>query len=383
MRRAFHRPDRRRAPQAARVRGDRAPTDSDELNGAGPRATAAYDYDIPAALIAREPAARREAARLLVVGAGDALEHRTFADFPSLLRAGDVLAINETRVVRARLHATRERGGAAELLLLRPRAHAAFDPSAREWLALVRPGRKLRAGARLHVGTAGATIVEALTDGPRVVRFDDGVDVGALLEAYGELPLPPYVGTGDTARAERYQTVFARVPGSVAAPTASLHFTHDVLDAIRARGVVVAPLVLDVGIGTFRPMTGASVDEHVMHAERYVIPNETAASIADAKRDGRRVIAAGTTVLRALEGAALHGGSLHPGEGETDLFVKPGFTFRVVDALLTNFHLPRSTLLVLVSTFAGYGRVRHAYAAAIERQYRFFSFGDAMFVERT
>jgi S-adenosylmethionine:tRNA ribosyltransferase-isomerase len=319
---------------------------------------------------------------LLVVGAGDALEHRTFADFPALLRAGDVLAINETRVVRARLHATREHGGDAELLLLRPRAHAAFDPSAREWLALVRPGRKLRAGARLRIGAAGATIVEVLADGPRAVRFDDDVDVGALLQAHGEVPLPPYVGSGDAARAERYQTVFARVPGSVAAPTASLHFTHGVLDAIRARGVVIAPLVLDVGIGTFRPMTGASVDEHVMHAERYAIPDDTATAIATAKRDGRRVVAAGTTVLRALEGAALNG-RLTAGEGETDLFVTPGFTFRVVDALLTNFHLPRSTLLVLVSAFAGYGRVRRAYAAAIERQYRFFSFGDAMFVERT
>jgi S-adenosylmethionine:tRNA ribosyltransferase-isomerase len=184
------------------------------------------------------------------------------------------------------------------------------------------------------------------------------------------------------ARAERYQTVFARVPGSVAAPTASLHFTHDLLDVIRARGVIVAPLVLDVGIGTFRPMTGASVDEHVMHAERYAIPNATAAAIAGAKRDGRRVVAAGTTVLRALEGAALHGGRLDGGEGETDLFVTPGFAFRIVDALLTNFHLPRSTLLVLVSAFAGYDRVRRAYQAAIDRQYRFFSFGDAMFVER-
>jgi len=319
----------------------------------------------------------------MVVKTGDALEHRTFADFPSLLRAGDVLAINETRVVRARLRATREGGGDAELLLLRPRAHAAFDPSAREWLALVRPGRKLRTGVRLLIGAAGATIVDVLADGPRVVRFDDGVDVGALLETRGEVPLPPYVGAGDTARAERYQTVFARVPGSVAAPTASLHFTHDVLDLIRARGVVVAPLVLDVGIGTFRPMAGATVDEHVMHAERYAIPDATAAAIAAAQHDGRRVVAAGTTVLRALEGAAQHGGRLHGGEGETNLFVTPGFSFRVVDALLTNFHLPRSTLLVLVSAFAGYTRVRHAYQAAIEHQYRFFSFGDAMFVERT
>ncbi|MEA2718690.1 MAG: S-adenosylmethionine:tRNA ribosyltransferase-isomerase, partial [Candidatus Eremiobacteraeota bacterium] len=172
-------------------------------------------------------------------------------------------------------------------------------------------------------------------------------------------------------------------PGSVAAPTASLHFTHDVLAALRARGVVLAPLVLDVGIGTFRPMSGQTIDEHVMHAERYVIPAETADAIASAKAGGRRVIAAGTTVLRALEGAALGDGRIRPGEGETDLFVTPGFPFRVVDALLTNFHLPRSTLLVLVTAFAGYERVRAAYRDAIARKYRFFSFGDAMFVERT
>ena len=337
---------------------------------------------LPPELIAHEPAARRDAARLLVAGAGEAREHRTFADFPALLREGDVLVLNETRVVRARLHATREHGGAAEILLLRPRAQAAFDPSAREWLALVRPGRKLRAGARLTVGDAGATIAEVLPDGPRVVRFDDGVDVGALLESHGEVPLPPYVGPGDAARAERYQTVFARVPGSVAAPTASLHFTGEILTELRARGVALAPLVLDVGIGTFRPMSGTTIDEHVMHAERYAIPAETAAAIAAAQRDGRRVIAAGTTVLRALEGAALRDGHVRAGEGETDLFVTPGFAFRVVDALLTNFHLPRSTLLVLVSAFGGYARVRSAYRDAIARHYRFFSFGDAMFVER-
>jgi S-adenosylmethionine:tRNA ribosyltransferase-isomerase len=347
----------------------------------GPRDVAAYDYALPDELIAREPAARRDAARLLVLRATGALEHRTFAEFPELLRAGDVLVLNETRVVRARLRAEREGGGAAELLLLRPRAQAAFDPAAREWLALVRPGRKLREGARMRIGEAGATITGVLPDGPRVVLFDDGVDVGALLETHGELPLPPYVGVGDAARAARYQTVFARVPGSVAAPTASLHFTDDVLAALRARGVVLAPLVLDVGIGTFRPMSGTTIDEHVMHAERYAIPPETTDAIAAAKRDGRRVVAAGTTVLRALEGAALRTGRAGAGEGETDLFVTPGFRFRVVDALLTNFHLPRSTLLVLVAAFAGYARVRAAYGEAIAHRYRFFSFGDAMFVE--
>ena len=323
---------------------------------------------------------------MLVLGSDGAVAHRHFSDFAALLRSGDVLVLNETRVVRARLRALREGGGQAELLLLRPRAPGGFDPSAREWLALVRPGRKLRAGARLAVGAAGATIVDVLPDGPRVVRFDDGVDVGALLERHGETPLPPYIaprpGGADDARAERYQTVFARVPGSVAAPTASLHFTDEVLSALRARGVTIVRLVLDVGIGTFRPMQGETIDEHVMHAERYVIPADTAAAIAAAQRDGRRVVAAGTTVLRALEGAALRDGTVHPGEAETDLFVTPGFPFRVVDALLTNFHLPRSTLLVLVAAFTGHERIRQAYAAAIEREYRFFSFGDAMFVER-
>ena len=343
---------------------------------------AAYDYPLPEALIAHEPAPQRESARLLVLGDSEAREDRTFAEFPSLLRAGDVLVLNETRVVRARLHGRREGGGGVELLLLRPRERAAYDPSAREWLALVRPGRKLRAGARVHVGNAGATILEVLADGPRVIRFDDDVAVGALLEAHGEVPLPPYVGPGDAARAARYQTVFARVPGSVAAPTASLHFTEAVLQACRARGAHLAPLVLDVGIGTFRPMSGTSIDEHVMHAERYAIPAATAAAVAGAKREGRRVIAAGTTVLRALEGAAQGDGVVRAGEAETSLFVTPGFRFRIVDALLTNFHLPRSTLLVLVSAFAGYERTRRAYREATARSYRFYSFGDAMFVER-
>ena len=326
---------------------------------------------------------------MLVVPPNGAPKHRTFAEFPTLLRAGDVLVVNETRVVRARLRATRDGGGEAEILLLRPRVQARFDPAAREWLALVRPGRKLRAGARIDAGGAGATIVDVLPDGPRVLRFDDGVDVGALLERHGEVPLPPYVvargasaGDADAARAQRYQTVFARVPGSVAAPTASLHFTEEILAEIRARDVTIAPLVLDIGIATFRPMNGAAIDEHVMHAERYAIPPQTAAAVVAARRDGRRIVAAGTTALRALEGAALHDGIVHAGEAETNLFVTPGFAFAVVDALLTNFHLPRSTLLVLVAAFAGYDRVRDAYREAIEHEYRFFSFGDAMFVER-
>jgi S-adenosylmethionine:tRNA ribosyltransferase-isomerase len=348
----------------------------------------AYDYALPDALIAREPAPRRELARLLVLVPGAAPRDETFAAFPSLLRAGDVLVLNETKVIPARLVGSLAGGGRAEALLLRPRDRADFDYAARDWYALVRPGRRLRRGARIVFPGAQATVVDVLDDGPRVLRFGAEVDLEALLRASGEIPLPPYVvdaahPAGDSARAERYQTVFARVPGSVAAPTASLHFTPAILSAVAARGVEIVRLTLDVGIGTFRPMTGARLDEHVMHAERYTIPPETAAALARARADGRRVVAAGTTVVRALEGAALAGnGTVRAGSAETSLFITPGFRFAAVDALLPNFHLPRSTLLALVCAFAGYAPVRAAYAAAVERGYRFFSFGDAMFCER-
>ncbi len=348
----------------------------------------AYDYALPDALIAREPAARRELARLLVLAPGAAPRDATFADFPSLLRAGDVLVLNETKVIPARLIGTLASGGRAEALLLRPRDRDGFDYAARDWFALVRPGKRLRTGASIAFPGATAEVVDVLADGPRVLRFGPEVDLEALLRASGEIPLPPYVVDAahpgaDAARSGRYQTVFARVPGSVAAPTASLHFTPEILAAIEARGVEIVRLTLDVGIGTFRPMTGARLDEHVMHAERYTIPAEAAEALARARAAGRRVIAAGTTVVRALEGAALAGaGIVRAGSAETSLFITPGFRFAVVDALLTNFHLPRSTLLALVCAFAGYAPVRAAYAAAVEREYRFFSFGDAMFCER-
>jgi S-adenosylmethionine:tRNA ribosyltransferase-isomerase len=343
--------------------------------------TSAYDYELPPELVARTPAERRDAARLLVLEPGGPAD-RTFADFPALLRAGDVLVLNETRVIPARLRITRAGGGSGEVLLLRPADRDAFAFEAREWFALVRPGRRLRPGARIDAGGAGATILEAADDGVRRLRFDDGVDVGALLERSGEVPLPPYVGPGDAGRAARYQTVFARVPGSVAAPTASLHFTPEILAAIAAAGVEIVRLTLDVGIGTFRPMHEGPVAAHRMHAERFAIPEATAAAVMGAKRDGRRVVAAGTTVVRALEGAAQADGIVRPGAAETRLFIRAGFEFRIVDALLTNFHLPRSTLLVLVAAFAGYEPIRGAYRTAIERRYRFFSFGDAMFAER-
>ncbi len=354
------------------------------MNVPGPADVAAYDYELPDALIAREPAARRELARLLVVETGRELRDATFAAFPELLRAGDVLVLNETRVIPARLAGTLAGGGRAEALLLRPRDRDAFDYAAREWFALVRPGKRLRAGARIAFAGAEAEVVAVLPDGPRVLRFGPAVDLEALLREAGEVPLPPYVGPGDAARADRYQTVFARVPGSVAAPTASLHFTPEILAAVAGRGTEIVRLTLDVGIGTFRPMNGDRIAEHVMHSERYTIGEAAAAAIERARAEGRRIVAAGTTVVRALEGAAAAGaGRILPGSAETDLFITPGYRFRAVDALLTNFHLPRSTLLVLVCAFAGYAPVRAAYAAAIARGYRFFSFGDAMFCERS
>lgn len=344
---------------------------------------------MPAALIAHDPAERRELARLLVLtGDGSTTRDQTFADFPSLLRAGDVLVLNETRVIPARLQGTLAGGGSAEALLLRPRDRVAFDYGAREWFALVRPGKRLRAGARIRFGNVQAEVIEVLEDGPRVLRFDADTDLEALLREAGEIPLPPYVAgprrraADERARTERYQTVFARVPGSVAAPTASLHFTTDILGEIEACGVEIVRLVLNVGSATFRPMSGTRLDQHVMHAERFSVPAQTAEAIERARAQGRRIVAAGTTVIRALESIAQHDGRVRPGSGETALFIVPGFRFRVVDALLTNFHLPRSTLLALVSAFAGYDAVRGAYADAIARHYRFFSFGDAMFCER-
>jgi S-adenosylmethionine:tRNA ribosyltransferase-isomerase len=307
----------------------------------------------------------------------------TFAAFPELLRSGDVLVLNETRVIPARLRFTRSGGGSAELLLLGPAEGDAFAFEARAWFALMRPAKRFPPGTRLMFGASGATVEAVAEGGRRIVRFDDGVDVAELLERAGELPLPPYVGIGDGDREARYQTVFARVPGSVAAPTASLHFTPEVLAAIEQRGVEIVRLTLDVGIGTFRPMRAGPVAAHEMHAERYAIPPATAAAVNRARAEGRRVVAAGTTVVRALEGSAAAGGSVEPGAAETRLFITPGFRFRVVDALLTNFHLPQSTLLVLVTAFIGYDRMRAAYTAAIARNYRFFSFGDAMFAERT
>lgn len=352
------------------------------------RSSAAYDYELPSELIAQAPAERRDASRLLVLCDG-ALQDRYFSDLPELVRPGDVLVLNETRVIAARLFGRRRGGGRVEILLLHPAGDLRYDPFAVVWCALVRPGSRVRVGARVEIVDAAGealAVAEVLSvngaDGTRELRFESTIPMEALLARAGRLALPPYIHNESQEAQERYQTVFARVPGSVAAPTAALHVTPELLERLAERGVEVAKLTLDVGMGTFRPMKSERIDEHTMHAERYVLPQETVDAIDVARARGGRVVALGTTVVRALEGnVAAHGG-LRAGEFQTSLFVTPGFHFRVVDALVTNFHLPRSTLLVLVSAFAGRERVLAAYRHAVECRYRFFSFGDAMLVCR-
>jgi S-adenosylmethionine:tRNA ribosyltransferase-isomerase len=315
--------------------------------------------------------------------------HRHFSDLPAYLRAGDVLVLNETRVIAARIFGERiPSGGRAELLLLHPATSSRYDPSARNWIVLAKPARRLRAGSvvALRAGDATlgrATVVAELAEGMREVGFELEVPFEEFLGRAGRLPLPPYIHNDSAEAQVRYQTVFARVPGSVAAPTASLHFTPTLLAAIEARGVEIVRLRLDVGLGTFRPIVAEHLDDHRMHPETYEIPEATARAVELAKAQGRRVVAAGTTVVRALEGSIRSHGRVVGGEDATDMFIRPGFAFRAIDAMITNFHLPQSSLLVMVSAFAGRERIMAAYAEAIERRYRFFSFGDAMLIEGT
>ena len=321
-----------------------------------------YDYDLPEAAIAQTPAEIRSAARLLVaIVPGGAVEHRRVSDLSGYVREGDVIVVNETKVLPARLRLHKETGGAAEVLLLER-----LDDD--RWIALVRPGRRLSPGNILR-GPSGpvAVVEERLDDGRRVVRI---VDASAA-EAEGELPLPPYI-TKPLDDPGRYQTVYAASPGSAAAPTAGLHLTPEVLAACEAAGAEIHRIDLAVGLDTFRPVSG-ELDDHVMHSERYRVPAET----WEACEKAERVIAVGTTATRALEAAASSGEL----SGRTSLFIRPGFDFQVVDVLLTNFHLPRSTLLVLLHAFAG-DRWRELYDIALSEGYRFLSFGDAMLVAR-
>ncbi|HEY2473630.1 MAG TPA: tRNA preQ1(34) S-adenosylmethionine ribosyltransferase-isomerase QueA [Candidatus Cybelea sp.] len=344
---------------------------------------AAYDYELPQGLIAQFPAPVRDASRLLAVD-GPAIGHYSFHELPQLLRRGDLLVLNETRVIPARIYG-RYAGGTArvELLLLHPARSLEYDRDARRWIALAKPARRLRSGTRILFGEHGeANVVRELADGMREIELHLHAPLEQFLSRAGEMPIPPYIHNRSLATQERYQSVFARIPGSVAAPTASLHFTPELLDEIAASGIEICRLRLNVGLGTFRPVTAERVEDHAMHAEAYAIDEPVARTIERARGEGRRIVAVGTTVVRALEGNVATFGRLTAGEHATELFIRPGFRFRVVDAMITNFHLPRSTLLMLVSAFAGRTNVLHAYAEAIARRYRFYSFGDAMFVTR-
>jgi S-adenosylmethionine:tRNA ribosyltransferase-isomerase len=341
-----------------------------------------FDFELPAERIAQH-AAPRGTSRLLVVDAEGEARHRSIAELPRLLRAGDLLVVNDTRVLAARLFARRvgeggQRGGEIELLL----AEKVGD---RTWDCLARPGRKARPGTRLALGAdeiaLGAEVLELGADGRRRVRFSEPVE--PHLDRLGHVPLPPYIDRPDeSADRERYQTVWASKPGAIAAPTAGLHFTPELLAELERAGVERAAVTLHVGLGTFKPVVAELVHEHRMDFERFEIPEATANAISRARDERRRVVAVGTTVVRTLESAAGETGTPRAGAGSTDLFVTPGFRFRAVDALLTNFHLPRSTLLFLVCAFAGRERVLAAYREAIERGYRFYSYGDAMLLER-
>ena len=348
-----------------------------------------YEYDLPPGQIARYPTEQRDQSRLLVVPRGGGpLHHRVFSDIIDLFDPGDVLVVNESQVLPARLLGRKPTGAPSEILLLRPwsgeGAASALDPALDEvtlWEALVRPGGKLKPGRIVNIAPGfDVEIVDGAPGGGRIVRLVVEGSVREALERHGHVPLPPYLGREDEPLdRERYQTVYARVPGSVAAPTAGLHFTPDLLGAIEAKGVQRAEVTLDVGVGTFRPVEVDDPDQHEMHFESYFIPDEAARVINVAKVERRRVWAVGTTVVRTLESAA-RGGQVEAGGGVTDLFVRPGYAFEVIDGLITNFHLPRSTLLMLVAAFTGYERVMGAYDTAVADSYRFYSYGDAMVV---
>ncbi|NUZ04317.1 tRNA preQ1(34) S-adenosylmethionine ribosyltransferase-isomerase QueA [Piscinibacter koreensis] len=338
-----------------------------------------FDFDLPPELIAQQPAAERTASRLLD-GRGAEPVDRRFRDLPGLLRTGDLLVVNDTRVIKARLHGTKATGGAVEALVER------VLPG-NDVLAHVRASKMPKPGGRIRFADAfDADVIGRDGPGDALVRLHFPDDPFALLERHGAVPLPPYIAHDAGADDERrYQTVFAARAGAVAAPTAALHFDAALLDALAAQGVDRASVTLHVGAGTFQPVRD-DIASHTMHSEWFEVPPATVAAIEATRQRGGRVVAVGTTTLRALESAARDaapGETLRAGSAETDIFIKPGFAFRVVDVLITNFHLPRSTLMMLVSAFAGHARIRALYAHAIRERYRFFSYGDAMLLERT
>lgn len=335
-----------------------------------------YAFHLPGELIAQHPLDRRDDSRLLCLDRRDgAICHRRFRELPQLLRSGDVLVMNDSRVLPSRLLGHREgTGGAAELLLLEQKGKDL-------WETLARPGKKLRPGSRVVFGDGllVGEVTDTLEGGNRLVRFSyQGENFFTVLERIGQMPLPPYI-TERLEDGERYQTVYSRQLGSAAAPTAGLHFTPELLEALRDKGVQTGFVTLHVGLGTFRPVKAENITDHHMHLEHYTVPEETARLVNAAKTEGRRVIAVGTTSCRTLE-SAWKEGALTPGPGSTGIFIYPGYRFQVLDGLITNFHLPESTLIMLVSAFAGYESTMNAYREAVQERYRFFSFGDAMFI---
>ncbi|CAH2031653.1 tRNA preQ1(34) S-adenosylmethionine ribosyltransferase-isomerase QueA [Trichlorobacter ammonificans] len=337
-----------------------------------------FHFDLPDDLIARYPAPHRDGSRLMVLyRREERIEESLFGRIGCYLRPGDLLVLNDTRVIPARLHGTKETGGRVELLLVR--AQEGSEPC---WQCMLRSSKPCRPGqiVRLPDGVT-AKVIERSGEQEWLVRFAGCDDFGAWLLRAGELPIPPYLGRGtEELDRERYQTVYAAEAGAVAAPTAGLHFTPQLLDSLRSQGIATATVTLHVGPGTFQPLRVEQVREHRMHGERFRIPAATATAVAATRAAGGRIIAVGTTVARTLEHAADENGLLRPGEGETDIFLYPGCRFRAVDALLTNFHLPESTLLMLVSAFAGQDFVRRAYRTAVEKRFRFYSYGDAMLI---
>jgi S-adenosylmethionine:tRNA ribosyltransferase-isomerase len=339
--------------------------------------TADFEYELPEELIAQRPADRRDASRLLVVRRSDgSVDDRTFPDLLELIPPGDVLVLNDTRVFPARLVGQKPTGARAEILLLQPREDD------RHWEAIVRPGGKLKPGRRVIIGDGLEIAIEdSLPGGGRLVCLECEGDPWAAIERHGRVPLPPYIRREDDAEdRSRYQTVYAARAGSIAAPTAGLHFTGKLLEELEARGVTLVRITLHVGIGTFRPVDAERLEEHELHAERFHVEPQAASRLNSARSVGASVWAVGSTVCRTLEASADPDGQVREGGGWTDLFIHPPYRFRVVDRLLTNFHLPRSSLLMLVSAFAGHRLTMQAYRHAIEERYRFYSYGDAMLV---
>ncbi len=336
--------------------------------------TSDYDFDLPPELIAQQPLARRDASRLMVVDrASGEIRHETFTAIANLVEPRDVLVVNRTRVMRARLLGSRASGAPAEILLLKALGDGRYE-------AMVSPGGKLKPGRRVSVAPdLKLEILEVTERRTRIVRLESGLPLDDAIERFGHIPLPPYIERPDASEdAERYQTVFAREKGSVAAPTAGLHFTPELLSSLRQRGVATAEILLHVGAGTFKPVEVDDPSAHVMHEEWYRVSPETARTIDERRSAGGNVWAVGTTSVRTLETAAADDGRIQPGDGETRIFIRPGHRFRAVDRMVTNFHLPRSTLIMLVSAFAGYDLTMRAYREAVAERYRFYSYGDAM-----